>query len=137
MSLYLLDTNICIFLLNQGKGFERIVRHLDGLDRGQVGVSAITVAELEFGAAASQRQGDNLARLERFILEFEVWPFDRPAARRYGPLRADLKARGLPIGPLDCLIAAHALASDAFLVTNNTREFARVPGLRIADWSTG
>ena len=135
MSLHLLDTSICIFLLNQREGFRRIVRHLDGLGRGQVCISAVTVAELESGAAASQRQGDNFARLERFLLEFEVLPFDRPAARHYGPLRANLQARGKPIGPMDCLIAAHALSTDATLVTNNTREFSRVPGLEVADWS--
>lgn len=135
MSFYLLDTNICIYLLNQRPGFERIVRHLDGLRRDQVGLSAITVAELEYGAAASRRQGDNFARLERFLVDFEVLAFDRRESRRYGPIRADLQARGTPIGPLDFLIAAHALALDAILVTNNTREFIRVPGLRVEDWT--
>lgn len=135
MSLHLLDTNICIFLLNQREGFRRIVRHLDGLERGQVCVSAVSVAELEFGAAASQKQGDNFARLDRFLLEFEVLPFDRPAARRYGPLRVNLQATGKPIGPMDCLIAAHALSAGATLVTNNTRELRRVPGLDLVDWS--
>lgn len=134
MSFYLLDTNICIFLLNHRPGFENIVRRLDGLRRDEVGISAITVAELEFGAAASQRQGDNLARLERFLIEFEVLPFDRPEARRYGPLRATLQAKGTPIGPMDFLIAAHALALNAVLATNNTREFMRVPGLSVEDW---
>ncbi len=135
MTIHLLDTNICIFLLNQREGFRRIVSHLDGLERRLVCISAVTVAELEFGAAASQRQGDNLARLERFLLEFEVLPFDRSAARQYGPLRANLQARGTPIGPMDCLIAAHALSTAATLVTNNTREFRRVPGLEVVDWS--
>ncbi len=135
MSSHLLDTNICIFLLNQREGFRRIVHCMDGLERGQVGISAVTVAELEFGAAASRRQGDNFARLERFLLDFDVLPFNRRAARRYGPLRAHLQANGIPIGPLDCLIAAHALATDTTLVTNNTREFARVPGLAVVDWS--
>lgn len=135
MSPYLLDTNICIFLLNQRTGFENIVRHMDGRERGQVGISAITVAELEFGAAASKRHGDNFKRLERFLLEFEVFPFGRDAARPYGPLRAALQARGTPIGPLDFLIAAHALSLKAVLVTNNTGEFLRVPGLAVKDWS--
>lgn len=136
MSLYLLDTNICIFLLNQRVGFERIVRRMDGLERRQVGISAITVAELEFGAAASKRLGDNAKRLERFLVDFEVFPFDRNAARPYSPLRAALRAQGTPIGPLDFLIAAHALAMKAILVTNNTNEFSRVPGLAVEDWST-
>lgn len=135
MSVYLLDTNICIFLLNQRAGFENIVRRMDGLQRQQIAISAITVAELEFGAAASKRQGDNFKRLERFLLEFEVLPFDREAARPYGPLRATLQARGTPVGPLDFLIAGHALAARAVLVTNNIGEFQRVPGLELVDWS--
>lgn len=134
MSFYLLDTNICIVLLNQRGGFERIVRRLDGLRRDQVGISAITVAELEFGSAASKRQGDNFARLERFLVDFDVRPFARREARCYGPLRAGLQARGTPIGPMDFLIAAHALAQNAVLVTNNLREFIRVPGLAVEDW---
>ena len=136
MSLYLLDTNICIFLLNQRQGYERIVQRMDGLERRQVGLSAITVAELEFGVAASQRQGDNFQRLERFLVDFEVLPFDRDAAKPYGALRKILQAQGAPIGPLDFLIAAHALALKATLVTNNTGEFLRVPGLAVEDWST-
>jgi tRNA(fMet)-specific endonuclease VapC len=135
MSLYLLDTNICIFLLNQKFGFGRIVQKMDGLERKQVGLSAITVAELEFGVAASKRQGDNFSRLERFLVDFEVFPFDRDAARPYGSLRNSLQAQGTPIGPLDFLIAAHALALKATLITNNTREFQRIPGLCVEDWS--
>jgi tRNA(fMet)-specific endonuclease VapC len=136
MSFYLLDTNICIFLLNQRQGFERIVQRMDGLERRQVGLSAITVAELEFGVAASKRQGDNFKRLERFLVDFEVLPFDRDAAKPYGSLRKVLKTQGTPIGPLDFLIAAHALALKATLVTNNTGEFLRVPGLTVEDWPT-
>ena len=136
MSFYILDTNICIFLLNQRQGFERIVQRMDGLERRRVGLSAITVAELEFGVAASKRQGDNFQRLERFLVDFEVLPFDRDAAKPYGPLRRVLQTQGTPIGPLDFLIAAHALALKATLVTNNTGEFLRVPGLTVEDWST-
>jgi len=136
MSFYLLDTNICIFLLNQRQGFERIVQRMDGLERNQVGLSAITVAELEFGVAASKRQGDNFQRLERFLVDFEVLPFDRDAAKSYGPIRKALRTQGTPIGPLAFLIATHALALKATLVTNNTSEFLRVPGLVVEDWST-
>jgi tRNA(fMet)-specific endonuclease VapC len=135
MSFYLLDTNICIFLLNQRQGFERIVQRMNGLERRQVGLSAITVAELEFGVAASKRQRDNFKRLERFLVDFEVLPFDRDAAKPYGALRRVLQTQGTPIGPLDFLIAAHALALKATLVTNNTGEFLRVPGLAVEDWS--
>lgn len=135
MSLHLLDTTICLFLPSQREGFRRIVRPLDGLESEQVCISAVTVAELERGAAASQRQGDSFTRPERFLVELEVLPFDRPPARHYGPLRANLQARGKPIGSTDCLLAAHALSTDATLVTNNARELSRAPGLEVADWS--
>ena len=136
MNFYLLDTNICIFLLNQRQGFERIVQRMDGLERRRVGLSAITVAELEFGVAASKRQVNNFQRLERFLVDFEVLPFDRVAAKPYGSLRKALQSQGTPIGPQDFLIVAHALALKAALVTNNTGEFLRVPGLAVEDWST-
>lgn len=132
---YLIDTNICIFLLNQRGGFENIVQRMDGMSREDIGISSITVAELELGVAASKKQNDNFKRLDRFLLDFEVIDFDRAAAAAYGPLRSTLQAQGIPIGPMDFLIAAHALALNAILVTNNTREFQRVSGLRLEDWS--
>ena len=135
MSFYLLDTNICIFLLNQRGGFENIVQRMNGMSREDIGISAISVAELEFGIAASKKQNDNFKRLERFLLDFEVIDFNRISAAAYGPLRSSLQAQGTPIGPMDFLISAHALAINATLVTNNTREFQRVPGLRLEDWS--
>lgn len=135
MSFYLLDTNICIFLLNQRGGFENIIQCMDGMSREDIGISAITVAELDYGIAASKKQSDNVKRLERFLLDFEVIDFNRASAAAYGPLRSNLQAQGTPIGPMDFLIAAHALALNAILVTNNTREFERVPGLRLEDWT--
>ncbi|MEI6414034.1 MAG: type II toxin-antitoxin system VapC family toxin [Pseudomonadota bacterium] len=136
MVTHLFDTHICIFLLNQRGGHEHIVRRMDGMLRGQIGISAISVAELAFGVAASRRQIDNLGRLERFFAEFELLPFDHAAAHPYGSLRYHLQAQGTPIGALDLLIAAHTLSLDATLVTHNTREFARVPGLKLEDWTT-
>ena len=133
--MYLLDTNICIFILNQKSGFERIVRRMDGLSRGEVIVSSISVAELQFGVWASQHKEDNSLRLERFLAEFDVAPFGEAEARSYGRLRAKLRELGTPIGPLDMLIAGHALASGATLITNNLREFQRVPDLMTEDWS--
>ncbi len=97
-------------------------------------MSAITLAELRCGIAASQRRAVNLAKLELFLAIFEIAPFDAPAATAYGSLRAQLQARGTPIGPLDTLIAAHALALGATVVTNNVREFGRVPGLKVENW---
>ena len=135
MKRYLLDTNICIFLLNQSHGFENIVDRIDHLDREQVIISSITVAELEFGVAASQKIEQNSIKLDLFLSAFKRLPFDDSAAHVYGSVRTSLKQRGLPIGPLDTLIAAHALALDACAVTNNIGEFSRVEGLRVEDWT--
>jgi len=105
-----------------------------GKSIGQVGISAITLGELAFGAAKSNRAMDAQGALSEFLLPLEVAPFDERAAMQYGPIRASLARRGKPIGPLDTLIASHALAIDVILVTHNTREFGRVEGLRVEDW---
>jgi tRNA(fMet)-specific endonuclease VapC len=135
--MYLLDTNTCISLLNGKPGYKHVVERMDGLRRGEVLVSSISAAELQYGAWASQRREDNLLRLERFLAEFDVVAFDEQAARVYGRVRATLKELGTPICPLDMLIAGHALATDAILITNNLREFQRVPGLSAEDWCQG
>jgi tRNA(fMet)-specific endonuclease VapC len=98
-----------------------------------LGLSSVTVAELEFGAAKSG-SARNVAALQQFLEPLEIADLDRAAAREYGRLRARLEAAGTPIGPLDTQIAAHALALGVTLVSNNLREFARVPGLALADW---
>jgi len=134
VSLVLLDTDICIYMLNQRPGFEGILTRLDGRSQGEVIISAITLAELRFGIAASKRQAFNRERLELFLASFEVAPFDEHAAAPYGPLRAHLQAQGTPIGPIDTLIAGHALSLRATVVTNNVREFSRVPGLELENW---
>lgn len=108
---------------------------LRGKQVGQVGLSSITLAELEFDAAKSQRRTQARAALSEFLLPLEVAPFDEAAAEVYGTVRAALERKGRPIGPLDTLIAAHALALGSVLVTNNTREFRRVPGLAVEDWT--
>jgi len=134
--MYLLDTNACIHLINQKPGYERILRRMDGLEHGQVVISSITTAELHFGVEASVQVERNRLKLERFLATFDVAPFEAAASRRYGAVRAYLKARGTPIGPLDTLIAGHALMLNATVVTNNVGEFARVPGLSVEDWMT-
>lgn len=134
--MFLLDTDICIYVLNQKPGYESILKNLDGREQGEVILSAITLAELRFGIAASRQQNLNLGRLELFLASFEVASFDERAASAYGPLRASLKAQGTPIGPLDTLIAAHALSLGAIVVTNNVREFGRVPNLLLENWLT-
>jgi len=97
-------------------------------------MSAITLAELEFGVAYSSRPEQNAAALLQFLVLFELMPFEGAAAAEYGKIRADLKRRGLPIGPNDMLIAAHAKSLGHILVTSNCREFERVDGLQTEDW---
>jgi tRNA(fMet)-specific endonuclease VapC len=129
--LYLLDTNICIYIINRRPPgvFDRFA----GLQIGQVAISSITGAELTYGVEKS-RSSRNRQALDKFLAPLDVLPFDEAAMRRYGGLRSALELQGTPIGPMDQLIAAHALALDAVLVSNNLREFERVPGLRLENW---
>ena len=130
---WLLDTTVCIAVIRRRP--ESALRRLRGKQVGQVGLSTITLAELEFGAATSQQPAKARAALREFLLPLEVATFDEAAAEAYGTVRAAMEKKGRPIGPLDTLIAAHALALGTVLVTNNTREFRRVPGLSVEDWS--
>jgi tRNA(fMet)-specific endonuclease VapC len=127
---WMLDTDSCIAIIKKHPG---ALKKLRGRSIGQVGISAITLSELAFGAAKSNRPIDAQGALSEFLLPLEVAPFDERAAMQYGPIRASLARRGKPIGPLT-LIASHALAIDVILVTHNTREFGRVEGLRVEDW---
>lgn len=102
---------------------------------GEIGASAVTLAELRYGADKSQDPAANHAALDAFLLPLTILDFDTEAARHYGKVRTDLERRGLPIGPLDTMIAAHARSAGVILVTNNVSEFSRVPGLAIEDWS--
>lgn len=129
---WMLDTNVCIAVIRHRTG--AVIRRLRGKSIGQVGISSITLAELEFGAANSTQSEAARSALAEFLLALEIAPFDEAAAAAYGAVRAGLQRQGCPIGPLDTLIAAHALACDAVLVTNNRREFDRVPGLVVEDW---
>lgn len=128
---YLLDTNTCIYIINRrpAKVFERFA----GLHVGEIAISSITGAELAFGVAKSGSQRNQLA-LDKFLAPLEILPFDEAAMRRYGILHSDLERQGTPIGALDLLIAAHALALGTTLVSNNLREFRRVKGLSLDNW---
>ena len=130
---YLLDTDICIALINDRPPgvIERFRRH----QLGDIGVSSITVSELAFGVAKTNSQR-NAHALEKFLLPLEIMPFTAEAAFVAGTVRAVLEKRGKPIGPMDLLIASHAKALGVTVVTNNTREFARVPGLKVQNWVT-
>ena len=129
---YMLDTNICIYVINARPPsvLERFRRER----LGSIGISSVTAAELAFGVAKSG-SARNREALEMFLTPLEVLPFDASAIWHYGDLRAALERRGEPIGALETMIAAHAMASNTILVTNNTREFARVAGLRLENWA--
>lgn len=132
---YLLDTNICIYLINRRPHHEAVLRHMDGLIYGDLLISSITIAELRYGVAKSARPEQNREKFEGFIERFEIVAFDDAAAAAYGNIRAGLENAGTPIGSLDTLIAAHALCLQCTLVTNNVEELGRVPGLRIENWT--
>ena len=129
----LLDTNICIYIIKQQPAtvLRRFLEH----QVGDIGISSITLAELRFGIAKSVQQERNAAALDQFIIPLEIVPFDERAALLYGEIRAYLEKRGTPIGSMDLLIAAHALSLRVTLVTNNSREFDRVPSLTCVDWT--
>ena len=131
MSVRLLDSNIWIALSKQES---RAVSSLKKFLPSQIATCAIVRAEMQFGARKSQRVEENLAAAERLLQPFVSLPFDDRAADYYGSIRAYLERAGTPIGSNDYFIAAIALAHDCILVTRNTPEFHRVPGLRIEDW---
>ena len=129
----LLDTNTCIYLIKQHP--PEVLRKFKEYSVGDIGISSITAAELHFGVQKSQRPEDNRRALQQFLLPLTAADFDENAATTYGHVRAHLEKQGTPIGPLDTLIAAHALSLDLTLVTNNVREFERVPGLEVENWT--
>lgn len=131
----LIDTNTCVYLI-KNKPLEVKQRFLT-FGSGEIGISALTVAELVFGVEKSQRSVQNQEALEPFLSPLIVVPFERPAALVYGRIRAHLQKAGIPIGPVDTLIAAHAIQLGVTLVTNNLKEFSRVPGLRTENWVAG
>ena len=129
---YLLDTDTCVYLIKRRP--PQVHEHLRRHRLSALGLSSIVVSELSWGVAKSGLQ-KNVEALDAFLAAFQVAAYDQAAAFVYGRLRADLERRGTLIGPLDMLIAAHALSLDLTLVTNNEREFKRVPGLRIENWT--
>jgi tRNA(fMet)-specific endonuclease VapC len=132
---YLLDTNICIYLIKRRP--ESVIRELAKQAVGEVGISTITAAELWHGVVRSQSVERSRAALEQFMVPLVIAEFDAAAAIVYGQIRVALERQGRSIGPFDNLIAAHALTLGATLVTNNEREFQRVPGLTVVNWAAG
>lgn len=129
---YLLDTNICIYLIKRKP--PQVLQKFQAHSVGEIGISAITVAELQFGVHKSQYVEQNQRALRQFLLPLVCAPFDEQAAAAYGEIRVTLEAQGTPIGSLDTLIAAHALSLDVALVTNNLKEFSMVPNLQVVNW---
>ena len=130
--MYLLDTNVCVQFLRDRDS--AIGRRLASVPFGEVTLCTVVKAELHYGARRSANPDRSIQVLEAFFGGLASLPFDDLAAEIYGRIRAHLAQQGALIGPNDLLIAATALAYEATLVTHNTREFARVPGLQIEDW---
>jgi tRNA(fMet)-specific endonuclease VapC len=129
--IYLLDSNILIALL---RGAQPPTRQRFRDAEGLVGVSVVSVMELEYGVQRSGYPSENRRAVEELLSLVEILPFDRAAAEDAGRVRGQLAARGQTIGPFDSLIAGHARSRGLIVVTNNIREFARVPGLQVEDW---
>ena len=129
---YMLDTNACIAIIKECP--EEVKEKLLKIPVGEIGISSIVVAELWYGIRLSSMRKHNEVALNEFLEYVIVLDWPEEAAPEYGKIRAQLKKRGTPIGANDLLIAAHALALDAVLVTDNIREFRRIPNLKIENW---
>ncbi len=129
---YLLDTNICIYLIKSRP--PQVKARFEQISIGQIGISSITLAELQYGVEKSQATTRNQLALNQFIATLQVHPFGEAATLQYGQIRTYLEKQGTPIGALDTLIAAHAMSLGLTLVTNNLKEFQRIPGLSVENW---
>ncbi len=131
MLAYMLDTNICIYVM---KNYPQELRDKFNSLAEQLCISSITLGELHYGAEKSARRADNLIAVEHFVARLEVLPFDEKAAAHYGQVRAELERAGTPCGPHDMQIGGHARSQGLIIVTNNMREFSRVKGIRVENW---
>ena len=132
MLTYMLDTNICIYVMKNSP--PALLEKFNSLAE-QLCISSITLGELHYGAEKSARRADNLTAIEHFVARLDVLPFDARAASHYGQLRAELERAGTPCGPHDMQIGGHARSEGLIVVTNNVREFSRMPGVRVEDWA--
>jgi tRNA(fMet)-specific endonuclease VapC len=130
---YLLDTNICIYLLKRKR--PAVLKQVQAKPPGDIAISTITLAELEYGVTRSHYPDRNRVALLRFLVPFAILDFDASAAFEYGRIRASLESVRKPIGPMDLLLAAQAKAQNLILVTSNEKEFRRVEGLRVENWA--
>jgi tRNA(fMet)-specific endonuclease VapC len=131
MLTYMLDTNICIYVM---KNYPPALREKFNTLAEQLCISSITLGELHYGAEKSTRRADNLTAIEHFAARLDVLSFGDRAAVHYGQLRAELGRVGTPCGPHDIQIGGHARSEGLIVVTNNLREFARMPGIRTENW---
>lgn len=129
---FILDTNTCIYIIKRKP--PKVLDKFQALDISDIGISSITIAELEYGIYKSQRQEQNRAGLNQFLIPLEVIPFDERATQTYGQIRAELERQGIVIGSMDMLIASQAISLGLTLVTNNVKELSRIPGLVIENW---
>lgn len=129
----MLDTNICIYIIKRKP--KAVIERFLRTDLSQIGISSITMSELTYGVHKSVKPEQNQIALAQFLAPLEIWPYGDEAAHYYGGLRAYLEKKGTPIGSLDMLIAAHALSIACSLITNNIKEFTRVPGLKLENWA--
>lgn len=129
---YMLDTNICIYIIKHKPKsvIQRFLLH----DSDEICISAITYAELMHGVEKSQAKEKNRLALALFLSPIVILEFDSLAAEEYGRIRAELERKGTPIGPMDMLIAGHAVSKELILVTNNVKEFQRIQGLQLENW---
>ena len=131
---YMLDTNICIYIIKQKP--KNVIERFRQAQVSEIGVSSTTLSELEYGVMKSAKSEQNKLALIQFIAPIEISAYDDVAAQHYGVIRAHLERQGTPIGSLDMLIAAHALSQNSVLITNNESEFKRVSNLKIENWAT-
>ena len=131
--MYMLDTNICTYVINRRP--PGVLRRFENLASDDLCISIITFAELHYGVERSSAQDRNRQIVDDFTSRLEVRPWDRGAALHYAEIRSALEAKGTPIGNMDLLIAAHARSGDCTLVSNNLREFRRIPRLKRENWA--
>lgn len=129
---FMLDTNTCIYIIKRKP--PDVIERFNQTEISQIGISSITLSELFYGASKSSKPKQNQIALMQFVAPLEILPYSDEAAQYYGDLRAHLEKQGTPIGSLDMLIAAHALSIACTLVTNNEKEFIRIPNLKIDNW---
>jgi len=129
---YMLDTNICIYIIKEKP--KNVLKKFQSYEIGDISISMITFAELQYGVEKSQYKEKNQTALAGFLAPIEIFSFEQNAAMKYGEIRAKLEKQGNIIGAYDLMIGAHAISEDLTLVTNNINEFERVPELATENW---